>query len=144
MSRRSRAREVVLQLLYQDEFNPVSNELQQVEFIRQRLGPDAVLHRFAGDLLAGVNARRASIDTLLAQKSQRWNLSRMPAVDRNILRLGTFEICWFGTPKAVAIDEAIRLAKRYGSQQSFQFVNGILDRMSPAPIDETTDEVDSH
>ncbi len=132
MSRRSRAREVVLQLLYQDEFNAGVDDNTQREFLRARLGFADPVFEFADALLNGVRQHRVEIDDLLKKWSQRWDVSRMPAVDRNILRLGAFEIVWFGTPKPVAVNEAILLAKRYANQQSFQFINGILDRLSPS------------
>lgn len=132
MSRRSRAREVVLQILYQDEFNESGGEARALEFLRARLGSAEPVIEFAQAILRGVRAHRAEIDELLKKWSQRWDVSRMAAVDRNILRLGAFEIVWFGTPKPVAVNEAILLAKRYGNQQSFQFINGILDRLSPS------------
>jgi N utilization substance protein B len=133
MSRRSRAREIALQVLYQDEFNP-SDEAREREFLRSRLNDDPNLIEFAGQLLAGVREHRASIDEHLKKWSARWDIARMAAVDRNILRLGTFEIVWLGTPKPVAVNEAILLAKRYGNQQSFQFINGILDRLTPGDV----------
>ena len=132
MSRRSRAREIVLQILYQDEFNDSGDEARQQAFLRARLSPAEGLIDLANELLSGVRQRRVRIDELLKKWSERWDISRMPAVDRNILRLGAFEIVWFGTPKPVAVNEAILLAKRYGHEQSFQFINGILDRLSPS------------
>ncbi len=132
MSRRSRAREIVLQILYQDEFNDSGDDARVREFFRTRLGPAEDLIGFAQELLSGVRQHRVQIDELLKKWSERWDISRMAAVDRNILRLGAFEIIWFATPKPVAVNEAILLAKRYGNQQSFQFINGILDRLSPS------------
>jgi N utilization substance protein B len=131
MTRRTRARAVALQLLYQDEFN-AADETRWTEFVRGRLGNDRETCNFALGLARGVRTRRVEIDGLLKQWSQRWEIARMPAIDRSILRLGAFEVVWLGTPKPVAINEAIELAKRYGSQQSYQFVNGILDRLTPA------------
>lgn len=143
MSRRSRAREVVLQLLYQDEFNAGTDAAGQVAFLRARLGSEDRSMDFAQSLLTGVREHRSEIDALLKKWSHRWDVARMPAVDRNILRLGAFEILWFGTPKPVAVNEAILLAKRYGTQQSFQFINGILDRLSRDALDNVVAAVDS-
>lgn len=130
MSRRSRAREIALQMLYQDEFNPSGDEARDDEFLRRRLTSSADLVAFANELLTGVRRHREQIDNLLKRWSERWDIPRMAIVDRNILRLGAYEIVWLGRPKPVVVNEAILLAKRYGNQQSFQFINGILDRLS--------------
>lgn len=142
MARRSRAREIALQLLYEGEFHDGGDDARLREFVRNRLGAASELFDFAWSLFDGVRQRRETIDGLLKKWSERWDVSRMAVVDRNILRLGTFEIVWFGTPKPVAVNEAILLAKRYGNQQSFQFVNAILDRMSPGLAAESTTPAD--
>jgi N utilization substance protein B len=77
----------------------------------------------------GVLRNLAELDVLLESKADNWSLGRMAATDRNVLRLGAFEIRYSDTPDRVAIDEAVELAKRYGSAQSSQFVNGILDKL---------------
>ena len=70
---------------------------------------------------------------MLAQTADNWSLERMAATDRNVLRLGAFEILHSDTPDRVAINEAVELAKRFGTAQSAQFVNGILDRLARGP-----------
>jgi len=80
-------------------------------------------------LVLGVLRNREELDALLESKAENWSLSRMAATDRNVLRLGAFEIRYADTPDRVAIDEALELAKRFGSAQSSQFVNGILDKL---------------
>lgn len=132
MARRSRAREVVLQVLYQEDLNPASSPELAERFLRIRLPGDEQLLAFAQSLVSGVRAARPEIDTLLASKADNWSLTRMAATDRNILRLATYEILHTETPRAVAINEAVELAKRFGARQSAQFVNGILDRI-PRP-----------
>jgi N utilization substance protein B len=82
---------------------------------------------FARELVAGVAAHRDEIDALLAQHATHWRLERMAAVDRNLLRLAIYEMAWRGTPASVAMDEAIELARRFGSDRSAAFVNGVLD-----------------
>lgn len=129
MSRRSRAREVVLQLLYQDDLNPAPDIEAIEEFLRGRLGGDEELIDFARTLRQGVRRNREELDQLLSERARNWSLGRMAATDRNILRLGAFEILYTETPDRVAINEAVELAKRYGAKQSSQFVNGILDRV---------------
>ena len=84
---------------------------------------------FARELVAGVRRNRAELDRLIDQTAEHWSLERISATDRNILRLGAYEILHSDTPDPVAIDEAIELAKRFGTAQSAAFVNGILDRL---------------
>jgi N utilization substance protein B len=128
MARRTRAREVALQVLYQDDLNPQHNPADDERFVRNRLQA-AELIEFANSLVAGVRRNRQELDQVLAQTADHWSLERMAATDRNVLRLGAFEILHADTPDRVAINEAVELAKRFGSKQSAQFVNGILDRL---------------
>jgi len=129
MSARSRARQVVLQLLYQDDLNPEIPAAAVVKFLRKELNRNVLLADFALSLLDGVREHRAELDQLLASKAESWSVERMAIVDRNILRLGAYEILYAGTPGPVAINEAVELAKQFGAQQSPSFVNGILDRV---------------
>ena len=109
---------------------------------RSRLqAPELV--EFANSLIGGVRRNRAELDALLEQTADHWSLERMAATDRNVLRLGAYEILYADTPGRVAINEAVELAKRYGTGQSSRFVNGILDRLqtvergaAPAPPSE--------
>jgi N utilization substance protein B len=129
MFRRSRAREVVLQVLYEDDLNPHRNMAVSDEFLRRRLNNDAELITFGNSLLSGVRRNREEIDALLAERAANWRLERMAVTDRNILRLAAFEMLYTETPDRVVINEAVELAKRFGAKQSSQFVNGILDRL---------------
>jgi N utilization substance protein B len=129
MPRRSRAREVVLQILYEDDLNPSRNMAASDQFLCRRLNHDEALIEFARSLLSGVRRNRAELDEMLAARAENWSLSRMAVTDRNVLRLGAFEMLYAGTPGRVAINEAVELAKRYGARQSSQFVNGVLDRL---------------
>ncbi|MEX0713966.1 MAG: transcription antitermination factor NusB [Pirellulales bacterium] len=127
MSRRSRAREVALQVLFQDDLNPGGNPAKAEQFLRARLKGEE-LAAFAQSLVAGVRRNRTELDELLARTADNWSLERMAATDRNVLRLGAYEILYSDTPDRVAINEAVELAKRFGTAHSAQFVNGILDR----------------
>ncbi len=127
MSRRSRAREVAFQVLYQDDLNPAEDPAARDQFLQQRL--DASLYQFASDLVAGVRRHRDQIDAILGATAEHWTLTRMAATDRNVLRLGAYELLHTDTPERVVVDEAIELAKRYGTARSSQFVNGVLDRL---------------
>jgi len=131
MSRR-RAREVALQALYQEDLNPRAGPAVGDEFIQRRLQSHEMVE-FSRSLVDGVRRHRAGIDRRIERTAAHWSLHRMAATDRNILRLGAYEILFTDTPDRVAINEAVELAKRYGTAQSAQFVNGILDRLMHEP-----------
>ncbi len=127
MSRRSRAREVALQVLFQEDVNPGQPVEEIKRFVSRRVqSPD--LAEFCLSLVLGVHRNRGELDTMLSATAQNWSLDRMAATDRNVLRLGAYEILYTDAPHKVAINEAVELAKRFGSAQSAAFVNGILDR----------------
>ncbi|MBN2579292.1 MAG: transcription antitermination factor NusB [Pirellulales bacterium] len=128
MSRRSRARQVAFQVLYQDDLNPEGSLENGDALIARRLRSEE-LAEFARGLISGVRQTRGELDPLLETIAEHWALKRMAATDRNILRLGAYELLHTDTPPRVAIDEAVELAKRFGSAHSAQFVNGILDRV---------------
>ncbi len=128
MARRSRAREVAFQVLYQDDLNTCCSPAIGERLIEQRLRFED-LAQLARELVAGVRRHREEIDGLLGRLAANWSLKRMAATDRNVLRLGAYEILFSETPGRVAIDEAVELAKRFGSAQSSQFVNGVLDQV---------------
>ena len=116
-----------MQVLFQDDLNPGGNPAQADQFLRARLKIEELV-AFAQSLVAGVRRNRAELDQLLDRTADNWSISRMATTDRNVLRLGVYEILYSDTPARVAINEAVELAKRFGSGQSAQFVNGILDR----------------
>ena len=129
MARRSRGREVALQLLYQRDLNPREPRDVIERFARDRLR-DEELVAFCLALYDGVAAHGDEIDRRLTEAAQNWRLPRMAAVDRNVLRLGAFELLFTpDTPPSAALNEAIELARRYGSADSPAFVNGVLDRL---------------
>lgn len=130
MGRRSKAREVVFQILYQDDLNPKISPSVGEDLLARRLD-NQDLREFASTLLAGVRHKRGEIDARLDGTAANWSVDRMAATDRNALRIGAYEILFGDTPDTVAVDEAIELAKRYGTAQSAAFVNGILDRLMP-------------
>lgn len=128
MTRRSKARQVAFQVLYQDDLNPRVNPAETDALIVRRLRKDDLIE-FARDLVAGTRKNRPEIDLRIEQVAENWTLKRMAATDRNLLRMGAYEILHTDTPEKVSIDEAVELAKRFGSDQSAQFVNGILDKL---------------
>ena len=128
MARRSRVREIVLQILYQDDVNPDADPVETDRFLRARLKQDEESIEFANILYTGVRRNVQELDSMLSGMADNWAMERMAVTDRNILRMGAFEILYTETPDRVAINEAVELAKRYGARQSPQFVNGLLDR----------------
>jgi len=130
MTRRSRGREVALQVLYQVEQNAGISPEEIHRFIVRRLLEDRKLYEFTESLTAGVKEHQAELDAMISQVAENWRLDRMAAIDRNILRLGAYEMLYCPeVPAKVAINEALELAKRYSTAQSSRFVNGILDRV---------------
>jgi len=135
MSSRRRVREVVLQLLYLHDMNHDQKPDSLDSFLSSRLRQKGPLVQFGRSLLKGTLENAKYIDLTLAANASNWSVKRMATIDRNILRLGAYEIVFTDTPKQVVINEAIELAKRYGTRNSGSFINGILDRLSsPDPL----------
>ncbi|MEO8268077.1 MAG: transcription antitermination factor NusB [Aureliella sp.] len=139
MTTRRRAREIVLQLLYEEDLHPEQNAKVADQFLTKRLHGNRPLVEFARKLFHNVVANRKELDKALSSKAANWSLRRMAAIDRNVLRLGAYEILMTDTPGRVVINEAVELAKRYGDRQSGQFVNGILDRVLHQTASSLTD-----
>lgn len=131
MPRRSRARAIVLQALFRSDFDSDADGTLDDEFLNRRLLKNVELVEFAVQLLHGVLEKRDELDAILSEKAANWSLGRMAATDRNVLRLGAYELLFTDTPRPVVINECIDLARRFGSAQSAPFVNGILDRIEP-------------
>lgn len=133
MRMRTRARELALQFLYQVDLQGPDYGAELKGFLERTLeersgAPEA--RAYAVALVEGVIAHRDEIDALLREAARNWELERMAAIDRNALRIGTFELLYVPEiPMRVAINEAIELAKRYSTEASGAFVNGILDRI---------------
>ena len=129
LRQRSRAREVALQLLYQRDLNPAVARPAVLRFVHERLN-NADLEAFALSLFDGACLQMKDVDGRLSRAADNWKLHRMAVVDRNVLRLGAFELTGTPeTPHSVVLDEAIELARRFGSADSPSFVNGVLDRV---------------
>ena len=128
MPSRSRAREVALQSLYQFEANPGTEREHLERFLKGRLRAAALVD-FARSLVDGVQAEQAALDAELDARSQNWRVARMAATDRAVLRLAAFELLHTDVPGPVAVNEAIELARRYGTEASPRFVAGILGRL---------------
>ena len=128
MGERRGAREWALQLLFQQEFNPVETGPALEEFWRDRR-PSAKARTFAEELYRGVLSHHEEIDRKLQDYADNWDLNRMAAVDRNIMRVALFEMLFRpDVPPVVTINEAVDIAKSFSGLESGRFVNGILDR----------------
>lgn len=124
MSARGKARKRALDLLYASEMRSESAIVALDRAIEAGEGPT---NDYTSVLVRGVVANQARIDELLSEYSQGWTLARMPAVDRNVLRLGVFELLYVDdVPDAVAVSEAISLVRDLSTDESPTFVNGIL------------------
>jgi N utilization substance protein B len=135
MTSRRAGRAFALQLLYACDGDPESDLSASAgawnsEF---ELEVNAEAEVFARSLVAAASEHATAIDELVASSSKNWRLDRMSRVDRNILRLGACELIAFAdVPVKVVINEAVELAKRFGTAESPAFVNGVLDRMAAA------------
>jgi len=130
MGTRRRAREYALQMLYLWEFHKEFDPVVVEDFWKERPQDDLSTRDFTMGLVSGVLAHLAEIDETIKQCSTNWRIDRMATVDRNILRVATFELQHKeDTPLKVILNEAIELGKRYGSEDSGSFVNGVLDKI---------------
>jgi len=133
---RQRSRQAALQTLYARDFagprqaGGVSDVEELFERVAQNFDLPLGARDFALKLVCGTVAELSEIDHLLAANAINWKISRMAAVDRNVLRLGIFELTRTDTPVSVILDEAIQLARRFGGESSPGFVNGVLDAVA--------------
>jgi len=129
MGARSKARKRAIDLLFEAD----ARGIDPAALVAERLGsPDVPpINDYTVSLVEGVVAHQDRIDELLAEYAEGWTLQRMPAVDRAVLRLGLYELLWVDdVPDAVAIDEAVELAKTLSTDDSPRFVNGVLARLA--------------
>lgn len=111
----------------QEPAAPAGRDEERADYMRRKRSADEAFE-FAKGLVRGTLDHREQVDALIREQADNWRLERMPAVDRNVLRLAVFEMLYeTDTPKLVIVDEAIELAKKFGSEQSGRFVNGLLD-----------------
>jgi transcription antitermination factor NusB len=127
--RRTQSRERALQFLYQADMNREQPEsIPDAFFEETQDAPE--IREFARELALGCLAERDNIDALIEEAAENWTMTRMAVVDRNILRMAVYELLHGNeVPAVVAINEAIDLAKKYSTEQSGSFVNGILDKI---------------
>ena len=133
MSARSKARKAALDLLYEADIRGISVGV----ILSQRLETlEYLIRDYTRELLTGVVEHRSRIDELIVTYSQGWDFDRMPVLDRNILRLSLFELLWGrDIPDAVAIDEALELAKTLSTEESSSYIHGVLATISKIKAD---------
>lgn len=136
MGARRTARERALQALYQVDMAPgsrIGEALDAAWAAAEVANTEAEAVKFARELAEGVQSHREEIDQLIEKHSHNWRLDRMSRIDRNVLRLGVFELKYRpDIPKKVSINEAVELGKNFGTEESSAFVNGLLDRVAVA------------
>jgi N utilization substance protein B len=133
---RHQSRRAALQVLYAADVAGARDGAEPVADVFERVAAHFDLHggahAFAKELVLGVEAHRAGIDARIAAHARNWRLERMAAVDRNVLRLAGYELLHTETPRSVVIDEAVELAREFGSEPSPSFINGVLDAIARA------------
>ncbi len=131
MAARSKARKRALDVLYEADLRGTNaNEVLMGQIDRRAADQEPELNAYVKSLVDGVVANQEQIDEILSTYSMGWTLDRMPAVDRAVLRIGTFEIIWADdVPDAVAVSEAVALVQDLSTEESASFVNGLLGRI---------------
>ena len=136
MGKRTLARECALKILYQRELRKSQTDLLFEQFWQAEEEAEEEVKNFTRRLVFGVERSLAEIDPKISKYATNWQLKRMAIIDRNILRLGVFELLHTSDiPPKVTINEAVELAKKYGDLESSKFVNGILDKIHKTEID---------
>ena len=132
VGKRRKSRELAMQMLFQRDVGKQTTEQVQKSFWKAREEAiDSDTRGFAEDLFRVATAREEEIDQLIEQHSAHWRIPRMPAVDRNLLRMAVAELVGFpGTPVPIVINESLEIAKRYAAPESLGFLNGILDAIA--------------
>jgi len=129
MGNRRKARELAIQILFHMEFNP-GNTDEIFDLVCENFNSSKSIRAFSRKLVCGVRENMEYLDRLIRRSSKNWRLERMSIVDRNILRLSAYEILFMeDIPHKVSIDEAVELGKKYGTEESGAFINGVLDNI---------------
>jgi len=135
MRKRTQAREFALKILYQAEMTRRPVGVAAEQFWGEMDSMDSHVREFAQRLVLGAGAQSEEIDKKISQYAANWQLKRMAAIDRNVLRIGVYELLYAeDIPPKVAINEAVELAKKYGDLESGKFVNGILDKIHKSEV----------
>lgn len=124
-----------MQMLFQADLGKQSPDQVRATFWKSSDPVDPAARGFAEDLFRVAVERQESIDELITAHSQNWRLERMPAVDRNLLRMAVAEMLGFkGTPFPIVINEALEIARRYSAAESINFLNGVLDSIARSQL----------
>ncbi|WP_275425925.1 transcription antitermination factor NusB [Occallatibacter savannae] len=128
---RRKSRELAMQMLFQAEMGKQSPDHVRATFWKSVDATEPEVRGFAEDLFRSAIANQEKIDELISANSRHWRLERMPAVDRNLLRMAVGEMIGFkATPFPIVINEALEIARRYAAPESINFLNGILDAIA--------------
>ena len=128
---RRKSRELALQMLFQRDMGRHTPEHVRSTFWSERKDLDDKVRAFADELFQIASGRGDEIDQLIERNAEHWRMDRMAAVDRNVLRTGVAEFLGFPkTPRAVVINEALEIARRFSTPESVQFINGVLDSVA--------------
>lgn len=131
VGKRRKSRELAMQMLFQADVGKQKPDEVRKTFWQAREEVDDATRGFAEDLFRVATTREEEIDGLIEQHSKNWRLSRMAAVDRNLLRMAAAELLGFpGNPTPIVIDEALEIARRYSAPESVDFLNGVLDAIA--------------
>ena len=129
--KRRKSRELAMQMLFQADVGKQNPDEVRKTFWQAREEVEDDTRGFTEDLFRVAKAREEEIDAILEQHSENWKLSRMSAVDRNVLRMAVAELIGFpGTPAPIVINEALEIARRYSAPESINFLNGVLDAIA--------------
>ena len=147
MRKRTKARELALQMLYEldirkEPLRPFLDDFWK-PYLKNHEDTDSQVKYFANELVKGTIEHLEEIDKIIASYAKNWQLKRMAVIDRNIIRMGSFELLYLkDIPPKVSLNEAIELAKRYGDTESSKFVNGILDRINKEKANKKEDNAE--
>lgn len=132
LTARRQARELALQILFQTEFAPQISAQTLLDVFEQSV--EAETKTYTETLISGIQAKKSEIDSKIQASSAHWKVERMATIDRNILRVAVYEMLFAADPikENIAINEAVEIAKKYGTTESASFVNGLLDQISKA------------
>ncbi len=139
MGTRRKSRELALQMLFQADMGKQTPQNVRQTFWKERDSVGKDVQGFADDLFRVATDRSEEIDKLIEQHAEHWRMERMAAVDRNVLRAAVAELLAYSdTPRAVVINEALEIARKYSAPESVQFINGVLDSIGKSLTQQET------
>lgn len=129
---RSLSREMALQILFQWEFSKTLDFQQSLQLYEENFSLHPSSLEYARQLLNGIIENKEALDSLVSKYATHWHIDRLSLVDKNVMRIALYELKYLNFNPRIAINEAVNLAKKYGTQDSGAFVNGVLDRIAKA------------